>query len=157
MKGITTYRITTRERLKSIAESKKANEVLIKHYTFILEHFDDIIAVHDKEIAEIADVKAEILKQFIEAPQQLKELNQHLSTLKNSRQNITDRDSKVKRVKHMRERLANLEQECRAAGVNINETLKNITKYEKEKIVEREAAKKADDTEAVAREAVELI
>ena len=128
MKGLTTYRITTKIKLKSIAESKKANEVLIKHYTFILEHFDDIIAVHDKEIDKIEEVKAEIIKQFIEAPQQLKELNQHLAELSNSRQNVTDKDSKVKRVKNLRQRLADLLQQCKEDDIDLDEIRENIDK-----------------------------
>lgn len=154
MKGLTSYKITTRIRLKSIADSKKVDESFIKHYTFILEHFDDIIAVHDKEIAKIEEEKAEVLKQFIEAPQQLKELNQHLAELAKKRRNVTDADGKVKRVKHLRDRLAALIQECEQDGINIDEVKENIEKLREEGFVEK-APKRAD--EIAAEEAVGLV
>jgi len=154
MKGLTSYKRTTRIKLKSIADSKKADESLIKHYTFIIEHFDEIIATHDKEIAKIEEEKAEVFKQFIEAPQQLKELNLHLTELAKKRGSVTDADGKVKRVKHLRERLAVLIQECEQDGININEVKENIEKLREEGFVEK-APKKAD--EIAAEEAAELV
>ena len=157
MKGLTTYKITTKERLKSIAESKKVNEVLLKHYTFIFEHFDEIIAKHDDEIAKIEDEKAEVLKQFIEAPQLLKELNQHLAELAITRKNVSNKDSKVKRVKVLRQRLSDLENQLKKDGINIDDVEKNIEDAAKEdervaaaeKII-REEAIAADEAEKIA-------
>ena len=158
MKGLTSYRITTKARLKSIAESAKITEALIKHYTYIFENYEEAIRKHDEDIAEIEAIKAEIWKTFIEAPERLIQLNQHLSTLQGTRQDVTSCDSKVKRYKDVLERLREMEKEFEEDGVDIDEQMENIERYEEMKTAERAAAKRADDAEAVAREAaVELV
>lgn len=132
MKGLATYKIKMKERLRSIAESKKVDEVLLKHYTFILEHSDEIIAKHDEEIAKIDNEKAKVLKQFIEAPELLKELNRHLAELATTRKEVTNKDSKVKKVKKLRQQLIDLEKQLKDDGVDIDEAEKKIENMERE-------------------------
>lgn len=157
MKGITSYRITTKMRLKEIAEAKKIDDALIKHYTFIVEQYEKIIAKHDDEIAKIEAEKAEVFKQFIEAPQLLKELNQHIAELTKTRQTVTKKDAKVKKLRHLRERYEALKHQMVLDGINIEETKKNIDALEKNEAEKAAAAKKVDDEMAVAREAAKMI
>lgn len=136
MKGLDTYKITLKERLKSIAETVKCDEVLLKHYTHIMEHFDAIIEKYDTEIAVIEEQKAEVLSQFIKAPELLKELAKHITEMAKKKQDIYANDKKVKRIKHLRDKLDLLEQTCRMEGINIEECLKNIAELEKQQEVE---------------------
>lgn len=132
MKGLDTYKITLKERLKSIAETVKCDEVLLKHYTHILEHFDSIIEKYDSEIAIIEEQKAEVLNNFVKAPELLKRLAQHITEMAKKKQDICTNDKKVKRIKHLRDKLDLLEQTCRMEGINIEECLKHIADLEKQ-------------------------
>lgn len=115
---------TIKDKIKDLVETRKVDETLIKHYTFILEHFEDIISRHDAEIVKVETEKAEILKQFIEAPEKLIQLNIHLAEMTKRIGDIKDAASgkkqKINRVKSLRERLAILEQECKAEGIDID-------------------------------------
>jgi len=153
MKGLTSYRITTKARLKNIAESKKITEALIKHYTYIFENYEEAIRRHDEDIAEIEAIKAEIWKTFIEAPERLIRLNKQLSTLQGRKTDVTNCDSKVKRYRDMLERLRDMEKEFEEDGVNLEEQIEYIKRYEEHEATKKAAAKRADDAEAVAREA----
>ena len=156
MKGLANYKITTKRRLKSIAESKKVDEVLLKHYTFILEHFDEMVAKHDQEIFKIEEEKAELFKQFVEAPQLLKELAQHLDELTKTKKNVTGQDSKVKKFKDLRERLEKLTAEMKDEGIDINEVESKIEEATKEDERIAAEAKIAED-ERVAKIEAEKI
>ena len=46
-----------------------------------IDNYDKIIAIHDKDIAVIETEKAGVLKQFIEAPEMLKDLARNLTEL----------------------------------------------------------------------------
>lgn len=120
------YKQTKKDKIKDLGENLKIDERLIKHYTFVLEHFDEVIASHDKDIAEVEEKKAEVLRQFIAAPQQLIELGNHLvkmqEKLKAAKGAISNMEQKKKRIKNLRERLAILEEECKAEGINVNGT-----------------------------------
>ncbi len=131
MKGLDTYKVTLKMRLKEIAEAKKIDEVLLKHYNHILEHFDAIVAKYDEEIAKIEEEKAEVLKQFIEAPELLKELSRNIKALSQKKQTVCDNNQKVKKVRALRGRLDLLEQACRREGIDIEECLKNMAELEK--------------------------
>ena len=69
--------------------------------------------------------------QFIEAPQLLKELAQNIEQLQKTRIDITNKDSKVKKLKNLRERYETLKQQIDDEGIerfekqtaeNVNET-----------------------------------
>lgn len=130
---ICSYHQTIKDKIKGLIETRKIDESLIKHYIFILEHFDDIIAEHDKEIAKIDEAKAEILKQFIEAPEQLIQLNKHLAEMVkkivDTKDAATGKKQKVKRLKSLRERLAVMQQEFEADGIDIDQEIENLNKY----------------------------
>ena len=127
--SIGSFKQTNQEKIKSLIETRKIDESLIKHYTFILNHFDEIIATHDKDIVVIEAKKAEILKQFIEAPEKLIQLNAHLAEIqkriKDTKDITTNRTQKINRIKSLRERLAVLKEECEAEGINVEAVLNN--------------------------------
>lgn len=152
MKNNSSYRSTTKMRLKEIAEAKKINEVLVKHYTFILTHFEEVIAKHDDAIAEIEAEKEEVLSQFIKAPQLLKELAQGIAQLQQTKRDVTNRNTKVKKLRNLRERYEALKHQIIFDGINIEETEKNIEALEKEK-----AAKVVDVKATAAEAAADLI
>lgn len=123
---------TIKDKIRDLIETRKIDESLIKHYIFILEHYDEIIAKHDTEIAVIDESKAEIIKQFIEAPEKLILLGTHLDEMTKKIGDIKDvasgKKQKIKRVKSLRERLATLQQECEAEGIDIEQTVKDLNK-----------------------------
>lgn len=124
---ICSHHQTIKDKIKDLVETRKVDESLIKHYIFILEHFDEIVAAHDKEIAKIDGAKAEILKQFIEAPEQLIQLNIHLAEMTKKIGDTKDahsgKNQRIKRVKSLRERLAILQQECETEGIDVEQVL----------------------------------
>jgi len=122
--GICSHRETIVMKLKDLVETKNVDKELIKHYTFILNHFDEVIAGHDKDIMVIEAKKAEILKQFIEAPQKLVELTKHLDQMTTKIKEIKNGRGAVKRFKSLRERLASLKAELDAEGIDVEELLK---------------------------------
>lgn len=154
MKGLDTYTVTLKERLKGIAETVKCDEVLAKHYEHILNHFDSIIAMYDSEIAEIEERKTEVLNQFIKAPELLKELARHITELAKKKQDVCGNDKKVKKIRHLRGRLDLLEQACRMEGINIEECLKNIADLEKEQDAEAMAEKIAEGERVAEKERI---
>ncbi len=142
------YHQTIKDKIKDLVETRKVDESLIKHYIFILEHFDDIITKHDIEIAKIDEQKAEIIKQFIEAPELLINLNKHLAEMTKRIGDVKDAASgkkqKIKRLNSLRERYAKLEellkQQCEAEGTDaeemINEEQENAAKESTKSSVE---------------------
>lgn len=143
MGKLTSHRQTTKDKLKSLAEDVKIGESLINHYTFILEHFDEVIASHDTEIAIIEAKKEEILKQFIAAPQELVTLAQHITKLQEKIINVKGIKQKTERTKNLRERLAALEQVCKAKGINIEQAIRDLNNYK----TEEAAAKQGENNE----------
>ena len=127
---ICSYHQTVKDKIKDLIETRKIDESLIKHYIFILEHFDEIIAKHDKDIAEIEAVKAEILKQFVLAPENLIQLGLHLAEMTKKIGDVKDaatgKKQKINRVKSLRERLANLQAECEAENIDIEQAIKDL-------------------------------
>ena len=125
---------TIKDKIKDLVETRKVDESLIKHYTFILKHYDEIIAAHDKEIAKSDEAKAEILKQFVEAPEKLIQLSTHLAEMTkkigDTKDVATGRKQKIKRIKSLRERLAVLQQECEAEGIDIEQAVKDLNEEE---------------------------
>jgi len=73
------------------------------------------------DAAKIEEAKAEVLKQFIEAPILLKELANHIIELAKKKDVVTKKNQKIKQVKNLRQRLATLEAECKANGIDIKE------------------------------------
>lgn len=124
---ICSHKETIKDRLKDVIETRKINVSLIKHYTHVLNHFDEIIAVHDADIAIIDAKKEEVLKQFIAAPEKLIALAAHLEVLRTKTNEIKSGAGKAKQVKNLRQRLADLEAECKADGIDIDELLKQET------------------------------
>jgi len=118
------HRQTIAMKLKDLVETKNVDKKLIQHYTFILNHFDEVIASHDRDIMVIEEKKAEILKQFIEAPQKLVELNKHLEQMTIKIKRVKNGRGAVQRFKNLRERLASLKEELDAEGINVEELLK---------------------------------
>ena len=155
MKGLDTYRVTLKMRLKEIAEAKKINEALLKHYNFILDYFDAIIIKYDDAIIEIEEKKEAMLKQFMEAPELLKDLGKHIEELAKSKKSVCDNDKKVKKVRFLREKLDMLEQTCRQEGINIEECLKSIRELEKMDAVDAMAEKIAEGERQAAQEKAE--
>lgn len=138
MGRLTSFKQSFKDKLKSLAEDVKIGESLINHYTFILEHFDEVIASHDAEIAVIDAKKEEVLQQFIAAPQELVTLAQHITKLKQKAKSIKDARSnktgKIKRIKSLRERLAALQQECETEGIDIEQAIRDLENYKTETV-----------------------
>lgn len=132
--NLCSHRQTIKDKIKDLVDTRKCSEALIKHYTFILEHFDDIIATHDKDIAVIEEKKAEIYKQLIEAPERLMQLNRHLAEMTKKigdvKDTATGKKQKIKRVKSLRERLAVIQQECEAEGIDVEQAIKDLNEEE---------------------------
>lgn len=158
MKGLTNYRITTRERIKDIKESVKVDQTLIDHYTFILEQYDSVIEKLDNEIAKLQDEKAHILQQLIKAPEELRALAKHLNELAEKRKNVTDNDKKVKRLKSLRDRLNAVTEQLENEGIDIKEAEERLDEFNKAEAAAKAAAEIAKDqliaeAEAAARKA----
>ena len=120
---ICNWQHTTKDRLNDIAEARKINEALVKHYNFILDNYDSIITIHDKDIAVIEIEKAEVLRQFIEAPEKLKELASSLVELQKTKDVVSNKRQKINQLKSLKERIAILRQECVDDGIDIEKIL----------------------------------
>lgn len=124
------YHQTVKDKIRSLVETKKCDEILIKHCNFVLECSEKIISEHNKEIAKIEAKKAEVLKDFTEAPEKLIRLNAHLAEMVEKITGIKDAASgkkqKIKRVKSLRERLVALQEECEAEGIDVDSIINEL-------------------------------
>jgi predicted RNase H-like nuclease (RuvC/YqgF family) len=123
--AIGSYRPTKADKLADLKETCKVDAALIKHYEFILNHFNEIIAVHDEEIAKIEEKKEAVLAQFIEAPEKLIALNKHLDELKTRINDIKDttdvKKQKVRKLKNLKAQVAELEKELSGGNISLEE------------------------------------
>lgn len=130
---ICSYHQTYKSKLKDLIETKKADEVLIKHYTFVLKDRDSIIAERDEKIAEAEKEKAEFLIEAVKAPKEIIQLNRHLAETQEKIESLksakTNRKQRIKRTKSLRERLAALQQKCEANGIDIEKEIENLNKF----------------------------
>lgn len=130
MSNICSWKQSTKDKLKDVAETLKIDRSLIRHYTFVTENFDELVAEQNKEIAKIEKKKAEILNEYNQAPIKIKELQTHLKLIQKKYGNIRDismnKKQKINRLKKLRERLAVLQEECEAEGIDVEEILNGI-------------------------------
>lgn len=99
------------EKLRDLNENRKIGECLIRHYSNILEHYDDIVTKLDEEIELILAKKEEVLLNFVAAPEELVKLKRHLEeTIAKEKELKTGGKDKVKKIARMKTRITNLKQ-----------------------------------------------
>lgn len=121
---------TQDEKLKDIRETQQIDEALIKHYIFIQEHWEELVAVHDKEIIELQTKKASILQELHDAPQKLIDLRLHLVEMRLKYKGLKDlttgKTQRIKKFKILREKFAALKAELEAEGIDIEQCQQEV-------------------------------
>jgi len=120
-------------KLKDMADMKKIIKHQQAHFAQVLTHFDEQIArideqivEHDLEIVALQERKAVVARHFIEAPEQLIVLAQHLRDVEKKESLLkTDEKSKVKKVARIKKRIEKLREKLNQMdpdGRNQNKT-----------------------------------
>ena len=124
MLGTGTGMHTPEARLKDLLETQNMVKTLIRQYTYTLNNYDKIIAGFDAEIAVITDQRSTAIQDFKNAPAKLPALAVQLKELQSRYTDIKDTSSgkadRIKRYKALRDRLARLEDELKAEGINVD-------------------------------------
>ena len=123
--GIDSGHASAKDKIKNNIESQRMVKALISRYKFVQANRDNIIAEFDAEIAELSERRRTTLQDFNTAPKQLialaaqlKELQTKYSNLKNA---TGDKAQRIKRYKALQEKLAMLENELEAEGIDVNQ------------------------------------
>lgn len=113
---------TTKDKLKDMLETQRMLIALIRHYTFVLENNDEIMATFDADIATIEGRKLIAKADFEKAPQELTDLNTQLLDLQTKHKSLKDLTSgktqRINKFRALRDRLRILKAELEAEGLD---------------------------------------